>query len=239
MAALTASPSESVLLIDDDVHLCEMLHVYLGSHGWQTHAAHTGSEGVRLARELRPDLVILDVMLPDIDGFEVLRRLHQHRAYKVLMLTARGQEIDRIVGLEMGADDYLGKPFNPRELMARMKAILRRSRPEPLSTEHVAIGDFRIDSRSHQIIYKERAISLTDIEFNLLEFFLNHCHVVLTRDELSLALFERPSRPFDRALDMHISRLRKKLDDLNGFRGNIRSIRNSGYMFVMEEEHKR
>lgn len=231
-----ASAAESVLIVDDDVQLCEMLRSYLTTHGWRVLTAHTGEEGIRKAHETSPDLLILDVMLPDIEGFEVLRRLHQTRPYRVLLLTARGEEIDRIVGLEMGADDYLGKPFNPRELMARMKAILRRSQHTTEAPVTQSPSEFSVDSRKRQIFYRERMIPLTDIEFTLLHFFLTRVHEVLSRDELSQALFERPSRPFDRAVDMNVSRLRKRLEDLPRFRGSIRSIRNSGYMLVLEQE---
>lgn len=235
MVAVRQMTAESVLIVDDDAHLCEMLRSYLAGHGWAVTTAHTGADGIALARTQHPDLVILDVMLPDLDGFEVLRRLHQAEPYKVLMLTARGEEIDRIVGLEMGADDYLGKPFNPRELMARMKAILRRSQPGGGATA-AALGAFQVDAQKRQIRYQQRPVALTDIEFALLQFFLEHAHIVLSRDDLSQVLFERPSRPFDRAVDMHVSRLRRKLEELPGFRGCIRSIRNSGYLFVMEQE---
>jgi len=231
-----AGAAESVLIVDDDVQLCEMLRSYLTTHGWRVLTAHTGEEGIRRAHEQSPDLLILDVMLPDIDGFEVLRRLHQTRPYRVLLLTARGEEIDRIVGLEMGADDYLGKPFNPRELMARMKAILRRSQRSVDAPSTPGEAGFHVDARKRQILYRERMIPLTDIEFTLLQFFLSRPHQVLSRDELSQALFERPSRPFDRAVDMNVSRLRKRLEDVSGFRGGIRSIRSSGYMFVTDQE---
>jgi two-component system response regulator CpxR len=230
---VSAVKPESVLIVDDDVHLCEMLRSYLTAHGWLVLAVHTGTDGIATARDQHPDLIILDVMLPDLDGFEVLRRLHQTEPYKVLMLTARGEEIDRIVGLEMGADDYLAKPFNPRELMARMKAILRRAAAKGMPA---SMGAFQIDTLKRQILHQQRPIPLTDIEFSLLQFFLEHSHTVLNRDDLSQVLFERPSRPFDRAVDMHVSRLRRKLEDLPAFRGGIRSIRNSGYLFVMDQE---
>lgn len=235
MSAVKGAAPESVLIVDDDAHLCEMLRNYLGGHGWSVLTAHTGADGISLARERHPDLIILDVMLPDLDGFEVLRRLHHAEPYKVLMLTARGEEIDRIVGLEMGADDYLGKPFNPRELMARMKAILRRAHTQS-GTAPAPTGAFQIDAQKRQILYQQRPIPLTDIEFTLLQFFLDHLHTVLSRDDLSQVLFERPSRPFDRAVDMHVSRLRRKLEDLPGVHGCIRSIRNTGYLFVMDQD---
>ncbi|WP_263415766.1 response regulator transcription factor [Terriglobus albidus] len=228
--------AESVLIVDDDIQLCDMLQHYLSTHGWRVSTAHTGEEGIRHAREEEPDLLILDVMLPDIEGFEVLRRLHKIRPYRVLLLTARGEEVDRIVGLEMGADDYLGKPFNPRELMARMKAILRRSQHSADPVSSSASSEFRVDARKREIFFRERRIPLTDIEFTLLQYLLGRVDEVVSRDDISMALFERESRPYDRAVDMNISRLRKKLEELSGFCGKIRSIRNSGYMFIMDEE---
>lgn len=238
MSAFKGVTAESVLIVDDDADLCEMLRSYLSAHGWAVFVAHTGRHGVAMAREQHPDLIILDVMLPDLDGFEVLRRLHRVEPYKVLMLTARGEEIDRIVGLEIGADDYLSKPFNPRELVARMKAILRRAHSANVSSTPTIAGAFQIDAPKRQISYQQRPIPLTDIEFTLLQFFLEHSHTVLNRDDLSQVLFERPSRPFDRAVDMHVSRLRRKLEELSDFRGYIRSIRNTGYLFVMDQEEK-
>lgn len=228
--------TESVLLIDDDVQLCEMLRNYLGGHGWHVSSANTGNEGLRLAQQTQPDLIVLDVMLPDLDGFDVLRQLHRRNAYKVLMLTARGQEIDRIVGLELGADDYLGKPFNPRELLARMKAILRRSGKPETTALTPAIGQFLIDDERRQIAFGEQLLPLTDVEFTLLQQLLLQSTNILTRDELSQALFGRPQRPFERTLDMHVSRLRRKLQTIKNFQGGIRSIRNSGYMFVNDTE---
>lgn len=236
VSSIKSVAAESVLIVDDDADLCEMLRSYLSAHGWTVFAAHAGADGIAMAREQHPDLIILDVMLPDLDGFEVLKRLHQAEPYKVLMLTARGEEIDRIVGLEIGADDYLSKPFNPRELMARMKAILRRAHSVNPGGSPLLAGPFQVDTQKRQILYQQRSIPLTDIEFTLLQFLLEHSHTVLNRDDLSQVLFERPSRPFDRAVDMHVSRLRRKLEELPGFRGCIRSIRNSGYLFVMDQE---
>ena len=234
---MSPATPDSVLIVDDDVELCDMLQSYLGSHGWTVSTAQSGEAGLVRAQEDEPDLIILDVMLPDMDGFEVLRRLHQAHPHRVLLLTARGEEVDRIVGLELGADDYLGKPFNPRELMARMKAILRRSQAAAEApTIPVEIGGLVVDSLKRQIMHRKRIIPLTDAEYLLLQCFLARTHEVISRDELSLIMFERASRPFDRTIDMTVSRLRRKLEQLPGFDGSIRSIRNTGYMFSPEGE---
>ena len=232
----TAAKADSVLLIDDDTELCAMLRKYLSRHGWEVRTAHSGGTGIAAAREHRADLIVLDVMLPDFDGFEVLRRLHREMDVPVLMLTARGEEIDRIVGLELGADDYLSKPFNPRELLARMKAVARRSsgrRPQGAEARF-SVGNFTVDPSSRQIFFSNSPVELTDIEYSLLHIFLSQPHETISREKLVEEAFERPFRPLDRSLDMHLVRLRRKLESLSGFCGAIRTVRSSGYMFVVD-----
>lgn len=224
---------ECALLIDDDVELCSMLQNYLGRHGWSITARHSGDAGLKAALENRYNIVLLDVMLPDLDGFEVLRRLRQQSSVNVLLLTARGDDVDRIVGLELGADDYLPKPFNPRELVARMRAILRRgSRQESKSApKRPMLAGFIIDTNQRTISFGGRHLELTDVEFLLLCKLLERPYEIVSREELVEQILERPFRPLDRSIDMHISRLRRKLEALEGFHGVIRAIRNSGYMF--------
>src|SRR5579875_2646182 len=160
------SSSETVLLIDDDTELCSMLQDYLGRHGWKVTARHSGQAGLKSALEDTYGIILLDVMLPDIDGFEVLRRLRAQSAIHVLLLTARGDDVDRIVGLELGADDYLPKPFNPRELVARMRAILRRaSQLETLPTARRVVAGFSVDFNLRIISFGRQTLDLTDIEF--------------------------------------------------------------------------
>lgn len=227
-------PSESsVLLVDDDVELCSMLQEYLGRHGWHVTARHSGGAGLQLALEEEHRIVLLDVMLPDLDGFEVLRRLRQRSGVSVLLLTARGEDVDRIVGLELGADDYLPKPFNPRELVARMRAIVRRSQPEPESpgSKRQLISGFAVDHNQRTIAFAGRRLDLTDVEFLLLNKLLERQFEIVSREELVHDVLERQFRPLDRSIDMHVSRLRKKLESLEGFEGSIRAIRNSGYLF--------
>jgi two-component system response regulator CpxR len=229
-----APDQESVLLVDDDLELCTMLDSYLSRHGWKVTSVHNGQNGIRASQTLSPSLIILDGMLPDMDGFDVLRRIRATDNVPVLLLTARGEEIDRIVGLEMGADDYLAKPFNPRELLARMRAIYRRAAPR----EEVdsAAPAFVINEGKREISYRDKPIILTDIEYRLLATLLRHGAEVVDREDLTRQAFDRESRPFDRSLDMHVSRLRRKLEQLEGFEGTVKSIRNSGYLLVQDEE---
>jgi len=226
----------TVLLIDDDVELCGMLQSYLNRHGWQVHVAHTGITGIEAARESAANLIVLDIMLPDLDGLEVLCRLQREMDARVLLLTERGDEVDLIVGLELGADDYLAKPFNPWELMARMRSIARRSVPrEPQDAEprHPSDG-FTVDVGTREIAFANNVLDLTDIEYALLRLMLSQPHKVLNREELVKQVFERPFRPLDRSLDMHILRLRRKLYALQGFGGGIKTVRSSGYMLVLD-----
>jgi two-component system response regulator CpxR len=220
----------SVLLVDDDLELCAMLDSYLSRHGWKVTSAHNGQDGIRAAQTQSPGLIILDGMLPDMDGFDVLRRIRSTDNVPVLLLTARGEEIDRIVGLEMGADDYIGKPFNPRELLARMRAIHRRAAPR--EEADAAAPDFAINEAKREISFRSNPIVLTDIEYRLLSTLLRHGAEVVDREELTKQAFDRESRPFDRSLDMHVSRVRRKLEQLEGFEGTVKSIRNAGYLLV-------
>ncbi len=232
---------ETALLIDDDVALCEMLQEYLGKHGWNVRTAHSGTSGIQEAQQSPVDLIVLDVMLPDLDGYEVLRRLQPTVRSGVLMLTARGEEIDRIVGLEMGADDYLAKPFNPRELLARMRAIARRSsRSEGTARtgERFAVAGFNVDPASRAISFRSVPIDLTDLEFTLLQLFLKRPFQVIGREEICEQVFERPFRPTDRSPDMLVSRLRRKLEALEGFCGSIKAVRSSGYLFAPEGQRE-
>ena len=225
----------SMLLVDDDLELCTMLEDYLSRHGWRVTSAHNGADGVRTARQQAHDLVVLDGMLPDIDGLDVLRTIRTFSQVPVLLLTARGEEIDRIVGLEIGADDYMGKPFNPRELIARMRAIHRRTAQSGgLSVEEPATR-FVIQQRSRSISFRDAPMPLTDIEFRLLAALLRAEQQVVDREALTGAAFDRESRPFDRSLDMHLSRVRKKLEQLEGFRGILKSVRSSGYQLTLED----
>jgi DNA-binding response OmpR family regulator len=227
-----------VLLIDDDRELCAMLSDYLGRHGFQVAVEHHGETGLQRAQSGRFAIVLLDVMLPGMDGFEVLRRLRTTSQVSVLLLTARGEDIDRIVGLEIGADDYLPKPFNPRELLARMRAILRRNSPAdtmPDAAAHaqrLSVAGLELDTGSRSVQYQGLDLALTDVEFSLLQALMQAPGQVLTREHLVEAVLGRSFNPFDRSLDMHVSRLRRKLDDAAGMGDRIKTIRSVGYQLA-------
>jgi two-component system response regulator CpxR len=218
-----------------------MLADYLGRHGFQVEAEHHGESGLARAMAGRFALLLLDVMLPGMDGFEVLRRLRSSSQLPVLLLTARGEDVDRIVGLEIGADDYLPKPFNPRELLARMRAILRRN-AEPAhpadsasqsAVHHLAIDGIELDSGSRDARYQGQDLGLTDVEFALLEALLLAPGQVIEREHLVEKVLGRRFNPFDRSLDMHVSRLRRKLDDAGGIGSRIKTIRSVGYQLAV------
>ena len=229
----------SVLLIDDDRELCAMLSDYLSRHGFQVSAEHHGETGLQRAQSGRFAIVLLDVMLPGMDGFEVLRRLRGTSQVRVLLLTARGEDVDRIVGLEIGADDYLPKPFNPRELLARMRAILRRNNPAEampdgvVQAHRLSVAGLDLDTGSRSVQYKGLELTLTDVEFSLLEALMQAPGQVLTREHLVESVLGRSFNPFDRSLDMHVSRLRRKLDDAAAVGDRIKTIRSVGYQLAV------
>jgi two-component system, OmpR family, response regulator CpxR len=234
---------DRILIIDDDVELTELLTEYLASEGLVVESAHDGEEGVRKALSGEHALVILDVMLPGISGFEVLRRLRGSASLiPVIMLTARGDDVDRIVGLEMGADDYLPKPFNSRELVARIRAILRRTAREddgsatktPL--RKLKVGDIEMDLGSLEALCRGEAVELTAVEFRLLEVLLRSAGLVLSREELTKEVLGRSLTPYDRSIDVHVSRLRRKLGAGPHGRERVKSVRNSGYMYLREAD---
>ncbi len=224
-----------ILLIDDDTELCALLHEYLQAQGFETRAAHTGPAGLEAALDPAIDLVVLDVMLPGSDGFEVLRRLRAQSRVPVLMLTARGEEVDRIVGLEIGADDYLPKPFNPRELVARIRAILRRGEAPP-TPGRIRVQDVELDPGARTVARAGKPIDVTTLEFDILEQLMRAAGRVLSRDQLMDALYDRPATPFDRSIDMHISHLRRKLESAGPPAPLIKTIRGVGYVFCRESE---
>ena len=227
---------ERVLVIDDDVGLCELVKEYLEPEGYDVEAAHNGERGIDRALSSDHALVILDVMLPGINGFDVLRRIRAKSRIPVLMLTARGDDVDRIVGLEIGADDYLSKPFNPRELVARIRAILRRTQPgESLAggaRETLVVGDIEMDTATRTVLRSGERVELTVVEYDLLERLLRCAGHIAKREELVKEVLGRELSPFDRSIDMHVSNLRKKLGhQLNGIE-RIKTIRGVGYIYA-------
>lgn len=227
---------DQILIIDDDVALCELVTEYLEPLGFQIESVHRGDAGVERALSGKHSLVVLDVMLPGLNGFEVLRRIRADSKIPVLMLTARGDDVDRIVGLEIGADDYLPKPFNPRELTARIRAILRRTSSDAAAEQAPAtvlsIGDVELDSGARAVSRGGQDVELTAVEFDLLEKLLRAAGRIVTREELSKEVLGRSSSPFDRSIDMHISNLRKKLGHKFGTTERIKTVRGVGYIYA-------
>ena len=226
---------DQILIIDDDVALCELVTEYLEPLGFEIESMHRGDTGAERAIAGKYSLVVLDVMLPGLNGFEVLRRIRAESKVPVLMLTARGDDVDRIVGLEIGADDYLPKPFNPRELTARIRAILRRAKsdePASKTTKKLSVGDVELDSGTRAVYRAGRNVELTAVEFDLLEKLLRAAGQIITREELSKEVLGRNSSPFDRSIDMHISNLRKKLGHHFGATERIKTVRGVGYIYA-------
>lgn len=232
-------PVEDILLIDDDVELCSMLTEYLGRYGFRVTAVHRGDTGLKTALDKPFALILLDVMLPGIDGFEVLRRIRATSYVNILLLTARGEDVDRIVGLEIGADDYLSKPFNPRELLARMRAILRRSATiaAPHEQSALKVEGIELNLSARTVTQDGRKIELTDVEFALLESLMRAAGKMVSREELSEKVLGRKFHPFDRSLDMHVSRLRKKLTEGGAPEDQVKTIRGTGYQLAIELDH--
>ena len=232
---------DRILVIDDDIELCELLAEYLAPEGFEVCAVNNGEEGVEQSLSDEYALVVLDVMLPNVNGFEVLRRIRARSRMPVLMLTARGAVVDRIVGLEIGADDYLQKPFNPRELIARIHAILRRARPEPdpsnsPTRKRLSLGDIELDTSTRVVRRAGERVELTAIEFYLLESLLGAAGKVVTREELAKSVLGRDFSPLDRSIDMHVSNLRKKLGRQTNGLERIKTIRGTGYIYVQPTE---
>jgi two-component system response regulator CpxR len=221
-----------ILLVDDDVELCELVTEFLVGEGFDIEVANRGDDGLDRTRSGTFDLVVLDVMLPGLGGFEVLRRVRESSSIPVLMLTARGDEVDRIVGLEMGADDYLGKPFNPRELAARIRAILRRAEVGTDHGDRIVVDDLEVDLGTRSVSIDGAEAELTGVEFSLLEALARAAGTVVSRDELSQAALFRRASAFDRSLDVHISNLRRKLGPAADGGERIKTVRGVGYQYA-------
>jgi DNA-binding response OmpR family regulator len=226
---------DRVLIVDDDIELCRLLGERLSSEGFALEAIHDGPRGLERVLSEEHALVILDLMLPGMGGLDVLRRLRVHSPVPVLILTARGEDVDRILGLEIGADDYLPKPFNPRELIARIRAILRRTSRTSATVNSVIVGDIELDPAAREVRMGGTQIDLTSVEFALLETLLRDAGRVVTREQLTETVLGRKLGPFDRVIDVHISNLRKKLSRVHG-EERIKAVRGSGYVFVVRSE---
>jgi len=226
-----------ILIIDDDKDLCDLLCDYLAPEGFEVEAVHDGLQGIERAVSGQHALVVLDVMLPGVNGFEVLRRIRAVSRISVLMLTARGDEVDRIVGLEIGADDYLPKPFNPRELVARIRAVLRRVEA-PLQPQadasRLIVGDIELTPSTRTVRCTGQTIDLTSVEFTILETLLRLVGQVISRDELVRQALGRNLSTYDRSIDVHVSSLRKKLGPKADGSERIKTVRNIGYLYAAE-----
>ena len=230
--------NNKILIIDDDEELCELVSEYLTVEGFEMEEVHDGETGLKKALEGEYDLAVLDVMLPKKNGFDVLRELRKTSKLPVLMLTARGEDMERIVGLEIGADDYLPKPFNPRELVARLRAILRRVEIKEDETQTDAdkfeVGEVDVKVSARSAKRKGVDLSLTSVEFDLLVALLKQAGKVVKKEDLSWQVLDRELSPFDRSLDMHISNLRKKLGSRENGDEIIKTIRSVGYIYTLD-----
>jgi two-component system response regulator CpxR len=229
---IAESEQIQVLLADDDVGFCELLSEYLKSQGFEVTAVHDGLAAIERAGCGLYDVLVLDVMMPKADGFRVLERLRASHRIPVVMLTARGEDIDRIVGLELGADDYVAKPCNPRELAARLRAVLRRSQLSAVEQTPLRCGDVELLPASRGVRLNGQPIELTGAEFDVLRTLIEHAGQVISKEDLSRRALNRRLGAFDRSIDMHISRLRQKLGPHAGGGPRVRSVRNRGYLYV-------
>jgi len=220
----------SILLIDDDKELCALMAEYFSEQGFDLEFVHDGPRGLARVFEGGFDLVLLDVMLPVVDGFEILRQIRRRSAGPVIMLTARTDRRDRIAGLDEGADDYLPKPFGPDELLARIRAVLRRAgQPVAAKSAVIEAGAIRVNSHTHEVWSAGKPVDLTSIEFDIFDLLVRSEGRAVSRDEIAAVLYQREATPYERAVAVHMSHLRKKIE--SGGRPLIRTVRGVGYMF--------
>src|SRR3984893_283039 len=229
-----------ILVIDDDAELCRLVSRFLGAEGYSVQTVQTSGLGIERALSGDYDLVVLDVMLPEMDGFEVLRRMRAKSSTPVLMLTARGDDLDRILGLEMGADDYLPKPFNTRELSARVRAILRRANSASANgafseSASVRIGDLELNAGARTVRCGGEALNLTTVEFDLLQKLLRSAGAVVGREELTKDVLGLEFSPFDRSIDTHVWSLRRKVGNAPDGTERIKGIRGVGYLYALPD----
>ncbi len=238
------NPVNRLLIIDDDHGLVNLLKRFLEGEGFHVDAAYDQASGLNAALSNDHELIILDVMLPGGTGFELLKALRVQSSVPVLLLTARGEAVDRILGLEIGADDYLAKPFDPRELVARIRAIFRRTRETAPATgrsdhdEILSVGEISMSLGTRTVTCSNTPVDLTSVEFNVLELLLRHAGSVVTREQIAEVALGRPLNIFDRSVDVHVSRLRKKLSTCPGTDELIRPIRGTGYFLAARTPEK-
>jgi two-component system response regulator CpxR len=223
--------NSSILIIDDDTELTDLLTQYLSPEGFDVVCVHDGESGIKKALNMEFDAIILDVMLPKLNGFEVLKAIREHLETPVLMLTARGDDIDRVVGLEIGADDYLPKPCNPRELVARLRAILRRMQKIPIHRPIIEEHSIVVDCSKRLATIAGKYLELTNAEFNILEMLIKSPGQAFSKEELTEYALGRKYTAYDRSIDVHISNLRNKLGDNPRGEPIVKTVRGFGYMF--------
>jgi two-component system response regulator ResD len=226
----------TILVVDDEKNIVQLARLYLTNEGFRVEAAHDGKQALEKARSLRPDLIVLDIMMPEMDGLTVCREIRKTSNVPVIILTARGDEVDRIVGLEIGADDYMAKPFNPRELVARVKAVLRRSQADHEVPEVIEVDGLRIDAASREVTLDGRPLQLRAKEFDLLSAFAAHRGTVLDRERLLRLVWGVDYYGDSRTIDVHVAWLRDKLE---GSHVKIQTVWGVGYKLVVEEDAAR
>ena len=236
---MTAMPDSKILIIDDDRELGEMLKEFLAPDHLDVSARLNGEDGLQALQDETWDLLILDIMLPGMNGIEVLKQIRQDSDIPVIMLTARGDDVDRILGLEFGADDYLSKPFNPRELLARIKAIMRRSRSGEKRGKAITVGSLELDVHSRRVSAGGESIRLTGTEFELLRCLAESPGKVVPKEQLTQQVLGRRHLPYDRSIDTHVSNVRGKLSSAGVDNPSIRSQRGVGYLLLVDIEERR
>ncbi|MDO5733252.1 MAG: response regulator transcription factor [Eubacteriales bacterium] len=234
--------SKRILIVDDDVNICELVNIYCLKEGFQTEMAHSGQEALDRFQSFNPDMIILDLMLPDFDGYQVCRSIRKESEVPILMLTARTESVDKVVGLEIGADDYLGKPFDANELIARVKAILRRSdvvrqaNTQAEVTEKIVCDDLMVDKSSYTCELAGQAVDMPPKELELLYFLASHPNRVFSREQLLTQVWGYDFFGESRTVDVHVKRIREKIDQLGGeHRWMIKTVWGVGYKFAYEE----
>jgi len=223
---------ERLLVIDDDIEFCRLVTRFLSREGFAIHWVPGGAAGIEEALAEEYALIVLDVMMPDTDGFEVLRRIRRESRIPILMLTARGDTQERVRGLEMGADDYLPKPFDPAELAARIRAVLRRASPK-LPVAAMAVGDIELDGGNRTVRRAGEALDLTTVEFDLLAVLMRQAGTTVSREDLVRQVLRREFSPFDRSIDTHVCNLRRKLGPLEDGGERIKGVRGAGYLYAL------
>lgn len=227
-------PKKRILVVEDDPHIADLIRLYIEKEGWDSVLAKNGAEALSLFKHFPVELIVLDIMLPDMDGIEVLKEIKKEQSVPVIFLTAKSEEIDKILGLELGADDYVTKPFSPKELIARMKAIFRRINPPHDNKQYmIHIHDLEMDSQKMEVKLKGKSIRISGLEFSLLFFMASHPGQVFTRNQLMESMYpENDVLVIDRTVDVHIKNLRKKLNDPAKQPKYIESVFGIGYRFI-------